>query len=330
MMPMLALRGARNTLLTIFALFCIVGPLYAAFEKIPFGIAIPVSIAFALEASMYAACGIGSARKFIGERLRGPVLAPALTLSAALPYSIYAVPTGTFEWRAFALLMALAAAVSFWYIVFPRHWAADIAFVALIAAVVLSGAFSFIYATPFHKLPLVIFGQLMWTRVSIFAALLIARMDVKGFGFLPSRKEWKAGALNFLLFVPCGVLLNWGTGFGTFHPHPTGWWQMTGTAVLTFLGMLWVVALREEFFFRGLLQEWFEKWTRSKWAGLVIAAVAFGSVHLPFRGFPNWRFALMAALAGLFFGRAYMTTRSVRAAMIAHALVNTFWRVLFS
>ena len=58
-------------------------------------------------------------------------------------------------------------------------------------------------------------------------------------------------------------------------------------------------------------------------------AVIFGLVHLPFRGFPNWTFASLAALAGLFYGRAYIEGRGVRAAMVTHALVNTVWRVLF-
>lgn len=288
-----------------------------------------MSIALAFEGVLYAACGIESARTLIAERLHGAALAAAITLSAVLPYLIYALGAGLFEWRGFALLVALTAALAFWYVVFPRHWAADLGFVAFMAAVVLSPAFPFIYSSPVHKLPLVLLGHLMWTRSSIFAALLVARMDVKGFGLWPTGKEWKAGVVNFLLFAPVGMLLNLAIGFAQFHPHPAGWWRLAGVAILTFLGMFWVVALREEFFARGLLQEWFEGWTGSPWAGLILAAVAFGSVHL-FHNFPNWRFALMAAVAGLFFGRAYLTTRSVRAAMVTHALVNVFWRVLYS
>ena len=99
-------------------------------------------------------------------------------------------------------------------------------------------------------------------------------------------------------------------------------------AVGTFFGMLWVVALSEEFFFRGLLQRWLSEWLRSERGGLVVASVLFGLAHLPFRSFPNWRFALLAAVAGLFYGRAYLKAGGIRAAMVAHALVNTVWRVL--
>jgi uncharacterized protein len=52
-------------------------------------------------------------------------------------------------------------------------------------------------------------------------------------------------------------------------------------------------------------------------------------VHLPFGTFPNWRFALIAAIAGWFYGRAYLKTGSIRAAMVAHALTNVTWKTFF-
>ena len=54
-----------------------------------------------------------------------------------------------------------------------------------------------------------------------------------------------------------------------------------------------------------------------------MATLAFGLVHLPFRSFPNWRFALVATVAGFFYGRAYSLSGGIRAAMVTHALVNT-------
>ena len=97
----------------------------------------------------------------------------------------------------------------------------------------------------------------------------------------------------------------------------------------TFLGILWVVALSEEFFFRGLLQQWMTQWTGSAAAGLAGTSIVFGAVHLGFRGFPNWKFAVAAATAGWFYGRAYQQARSIRASMVTHALVVTLWRALF-
>jgi membrane protease YdiL (CAAX protease family) len=91
-----------------------------------------------------------------------------------------------------------------------------------------------------------------------------------------------------------------------------------------------VVALGEEFFFRGLLQQWLTKWTASPMAGVIAASILFGSVHLFYRQFPNWRFATLASLAGLFYGAAFNRAKSIKASMVAHALVVTTWRIFFS
>jgi membrane protease YdiL (CAAX protease family) len=97
-------------------------------------------------------------------------------------------------------------------------------------------------------------------------------------------------------------------------------------AVATFAGVLWVLAVAEEFFFRGLLQQMLTSVLGSRTAGLVLASLIFGAVHLPYRAFPNWHFAVLAACAGLFYGRAYQQAGSIRAAMVTHALVVTVWK----
>jgi membrane protease YdiL (CAAX protease family) len=94
--------------------------------------------------------------------------------------------------------------------------------------------------------------------------------------------------------------------------------------------MLWVVALSEEFFFRGVLQRQLSRLLANETAAVLIASVLFGLAHLPFRQFPNWRFALVAATAGFFYGRAFSRAGNIRAAMVTHALVNTTTRMLFA
>lgn len=301
------------------------GLLYAYLQSIPGWVAAPLIAAFGLEAVLYVTACWETARRMVERRLRGPALAAAMALSGVLPYVIYAAPTGVFRWTALGEVAALAAVVSFWYVALPRRAAVNLAFMALVAAALLAGVFQPLYGQPVPRLKLGILGELMWTRLAVMSVLSIARIEVKGFGFLPARKEWVAGFTNYLLFLPVGAVLGWLLKFAAFHLPPREWWHTIGLALLTFLGMLWVVALREEFFFRGLLQEWLDSWT-----GLMAVSVLFGLVHLPYRGFPNWRFAILAAVAGFFYGRAYLGARSVRAAMVTHALVNTTWKVFFS
>ena len=51
---------------------------------------------------------------------------------------------------------------------------------------------------------------------------------------------------------------------------------------------------------------------------------------MPFGTFPNWRFAILAAVAGLFYGFAFIRTRGIRAPMVVHALVVTAWQLFFN
>ena len=78
------------------------------------------------------------------------------------------------------------------------------------------------------------------------------------------------------------------------------WPESSEWVIGTFIGILWVTAISEEFIFRGLLQPWLERWTASPIAALIITSLLFGSVHLGFHGpFPNWRFSICAAILGL-------------------------------
>jgi membrane protease YdiL (CAAX protease family) len=151
-----------------------------------------------------------------------------------------------------------------------------------------------------------------------------------GFGFWPAAREWKIGALYFAALAPVAAAAGWALHFARPHLRYAGWERTTLIGLATFFGILWVVALGEEFFFRGLLQQWIGGWLRSDWAGLVLAALLFGSVHLWYRAFPNWRFAALAGVAGVFYGMAYKQARSIRASMVTHALTVTAWRLFFS
>lgn len=147
-----------------------------------------------------------------------------------------------------------------------------------------------------------------------------------GFGFLPSQQEWITGVRYFFYFLPIGFPL--GMWLGALHLNFAAgvlFWK----ALAYFFGTLWVLALSEEFFFRGLLQQWITAWTGNWLLALAAASVLFGAAHLTFRGFPNWRLAVVASLAGAIYGLAFRKAGSIRASMVTHALVVTLWRTLF-
>jgi hypothetical protein len=282
-----------------------------------------VTAAFLVEGSLFLTLGFPA----LLERLRAwpPGV---LAISSVVPYCLYSIPAGVFHPVALAALFALASLVVLWFRILPRNRWTDLAFLAFVAAVTLARVFPELYA-PAARLRVDFLGQMMWRRVAILSVLLYRPVAGIDLGFMPGRREWLAGLREFLFFAPLGAALSLAIGFVRFQPMSGEPWQLALSTVGIFLGMLWYVALTEEFFFRGLLQQWLAEWLSSRHTGLVIASVVFGAAHLTFRYPPlNWRFALVAAVAGIFYGRAFQSG-GLRAAMVTHALVNIAWRMLF-
>ena len=280
--------------------------------------------AFLAEYSFYLAAGFPAAR----ERLAGPKLPVLLLVSAVLPYLVCSAGTHDFEWVALARLAALALALALWYRVLPVTIATDAAFLALIAFVMLAKYFDGIYPGFFGQ-KLSILGTLALFYVSALVLILERQVGETGFGFLPTRRDWLEGALHYVYFLVVGAPL--ALALHAVHVSKTA---SVLTLVATFAGFLWVVALWEEFLFRGVLQQWLEQWTarfaaKSRTIAWLVTSVIFGSVHLWFRGFPNWRWALIATLLGLVCGHARNQTGGIRAGVVTHALVVTTWRAFF-
>jgi membrane protease YdiL (CAAX protease family) len=312
----------------IWILGSIAGYLYSQQQNIPIALALAVLPAILVELSLYAATGFAPLRDGL-RALRPAVAVGLLAFSASLPYAMYTLATGNFHPLHWAAILGLAAAASGWYAVLPRNRIADLGFLALIAAVALSPTFQFLYPRPAPRLRLEFLGQLMFIRITILSVLVFRHAEGIDFGFWPRKRDWRIGVAQYLWFVPLGFGLGLLTGFLQPVPSRFGPAETIAIAAATFFGFLWVVALCEEFWFRGLLQQWLGRWLSSDKAGLLLTAVLFGLVHLPFRGFPNWSFAALAAIAGLFYGRAYQQAKGIRAPMVTHALVVTTWRIFF-
>jgi len=305
------------------------GYVYALQRGIPSSVVLAALPAFLLEATFFLTLGVERWRKQV-EKLRPVGVAALLVVAAILPYCAASLAFGSFRWQALAGIALLAGLVSFWYVVLPQKSAVDLLLLALMAGVVLAKVFPSLYERPHDRLPLEVLGQAMWIRTGAFALLSVRRVQGVGFGFWPSLREWRIGALFFLLMLPVVAALAWWIGFGKFHPPEATWIKTPVIVVLYFFGGLWVLSLGEEFFFRGLLQQWMTGWLRNQWAGLIATALLFGAVHLPYQAFPNWRFALLAAVAGIFYGLAFRQASSIRASMVTHALTFTTLRVFFS
>jgi len=320
----------KSFVLTVACCWAVLGlaawPL-AQSRQIPAQIAAPVALAFLTEISFYLLPGFRRLREWIVATYRPVQVAAAMAFTALIPYLVFAIPTAHFGWRELATLAALVTAVAFCYLRPVRHpqlaILRDIAFLFLLAAAILSGIFKWIYPAPIAKLPMEVLGHLTLVRCAVVAVLLVKRTDRIVFGFIPTLREIRIGTLWAMactaVAFPFGLML--GQVHLASHPvHPL-------PALLQLLGIFWFVALSEEFFFRSLLQQWLTSWTGSTTAALIIASCVYGLSHLKF---PNWQFAILTTILGLFCGMAFQQARSMRASMITHTLVAAVFRLLLS
>jgi membrane protease YdiL (CAAX protease family) len=270
-----------------------------------------VAAAVVVEAAMYASM----ARERWRQRWQPRMLVVAAPLSCAL-YHV-ALPQSSLASVLWLGAMAAAFVVASPVLSRARYgWAAVL---ALAAAPVLLKAFRPLYP-PAGELRMEFLGQLMWIRTTMLTVMRDLKPEGVGFGFWPGAREWKTGVRCFLLLAPVALVLSVATGFARPAWPEDGAAAVALNAAATFFGILWVVALSEEFFFRGLLQQRIGLWA---------ASAMFGLAHLGFREFPNWRFAVVAAVAGVFYGLAFRAGGGIRASMVTHALTVVFWRTFF-
>ena len=323
------MRQFLTTLLVVWVAASIAAYFYSEQQHIPRWILIAVLPAFLIEIACYMVPGFVSVRKAFDRLGSKSFRAALLAASALIPYLIASLGAATFTLSSFAMLAGAVMVASFWYAFIRRSIAADLLFLAFMAAIYLSKGFD-LYGRPFPHVSLAILGQLMWIRLGLLAVLSLGGMEDAHLGFVPSPSEWRIGVQWYLCFLPVGLALGYLVRFARFQPRHLEWWKFGLLLIGTFLAFLWVVGLAEEFFFRAFLQQLLAREAHSDAVGLALASLLFGLAHLSFGLFPNWRFAVLGGVAGLFYGIAFLKARSVRASMVTHALVITTWRMLFA
>lgn len=270
------------------------------------------------------------AARGVQDRLRflvGAHGAPTVALLPLLAYLIYALGTNSFVWwragiaAAYVLLpvLLLAGARNR-----PAGTWQDYAAVLALWLPVKLRWLHYLWPYPDERLSYIL-TVLLAVNVGVAAFLLMRQLDGVGY-----RIAWGGGwpfqvGTNFVIFAAIAAPLGQAIGFIRFDP---GYAQLK-TLPLLALGIFLFTAWPEEFLFRGLLQNLLSRTLGSE-VGWLIAAVIFGLAHINNnRVFPNWRYFLLATIAGIFYGRAWRKTGSIFASAIVHALVDALWHFLF-
>ena len=166
-------------------------------------------------------------------------------------------------------------------------------------------------------------GKILLLDAGIFGFLVVRKLDGVGFDLRLTWNDVRRGLLEYLLYALIAIPLGLWLGFlhlHTFWPSPL---KVIGAFVFTFV----FIAIPEELFFRGWLQNLLERRMRRTIA-LLLTAALFGLSHFNKRALHfNWRYVLMATIAGVFYGRAWRAQRRVGASALTHASVDTTWSI---
>jgi CAAX protease family protein len=248
---------------------------------------------------------------------------PALCV---LPYVLVSVSQHIFRWRWFALYAALPMVIAWLLeqaaVADPEqrgNWRDAVILLALGLAVDLRW---FDQAWPSGLRAL---NEMLLVDVGLYGFLAIRQLSGTGFDFHLRWSDWKSGLRELMFFTP--LVLTLGLALGFIHPHANR--PTMGAAVLRWLGIFFFTALPEELFFRAWVQNLLERRVGRR-AALVIASAVFGLSHFNKRSAHfNWRYVLLATIAGIFYGRAWRERRRVAASTITHASVDWIWGLWF-
>jgi membrane protease YdiL (CAAX protease family) len=251
------------------------------------------------------------------------VSVPALFVA---PYVMVSVSQHMFGWDWFALYAVLPVAIA-WLLM--RAAAADPGrrgdwrdwFILLVVGLAVDLRW-FDSAWPSGLRAL---NELFLVDAGLYGFLAIRQLNGTGFDFHLQWSDWRTGLRELFFFAPIVLVL--GLALGFIHPHRN--LPGIGRALLRWIGIFFFTAVPEELFFRAWVQNLLERRVGQR-AALVIASILFGLSHFNKRSAHfNWRYVLLAAIAGIFYGRAWRERRRVPASTITHASVDWIWGLWF-
>ena len=169
-----------------------------------------------------------------------------------------------------------------------------------------------------------LFRSLTLLDAGLYGFLAVRQLTGVGFDLRLRARDWKIGLREFLFYLPIAVPLGLALRFLHLHHAWTRPLLVAPIWIFTFVG----VALPEEIFFRGWMQNLLER-RLGRTTALIVTACLFGLSHFNKRAMHfNWRYVVLAAIAGIFYGRAWRSDRRIGASAITHATVDTVWGAL--
>jgi len=134
-------------------------------------------------------------------------------------------------------------------------------------------------------------------------------------------RDVRVALVGFALTAPILAVVGIAIGFIPLPHLPTATaGRMASAAAIIFAA----TALPEEILFRSLIQNLLMQRFGSGTRTLLVAALIFGAAHLDNgpQPLPNWRYMILATIAGLAYGKVFQKSSTVLSSTLFHALVD--------
>ncbi len=280
---------------------------------------LPTAIAsFALLLAPYWFLGFGTFPRPQSRALR--VLAPLGFLSSWL---VFVLPRGEFRWDEF---LGMAGVILVAMLLLDSTRSATPVWQDWLTLGIFGVAVEFHFFDQAWPVPgLTGLAKLLFVDAGLYGYLVLRPIGGVGFDFRARFTDLRIGLREFSFYTPIALALGFALRFLHFHrtwPNPAGFgagWLFT----------MFFVALPEEIFFRGFMLNMLERKVGRRNA-LIVTSVIFGLAHFNKRAtYFNWRYVILATVAGVFYGRAWLAGRRLMASSITHATVDTAWSIWF-
>jgi uncharacterized protein len=164
-------------------------------------------------------------------------------------------------------------------------------------------------------------GKLILLDSGLYGFLVIRQLTDIGFDLRVRRQDFVIGFRELIFLAPTVIPLGLILGFLHFHASL----PKAGVAAFTVVFTFFLIAVPEEIFFRGWMQNLLER-RLGRQAALWVTALIFGLSHFNKRALHfNWRYVLLATIAGIFYGRAWRSKHRVAASAVTHTCVDSIW-----
>jgi uncharacterized protein len=249
------------------------------------------------------------------------LLSPAVL---GIPYALVAGSNGLFRWTWFAVYTLLPVLIS---VLLYRASLADPEqrgdWRDLIILVFLGLAVDLRWFEPAWGPRLAVFNKILLLDAGIYGFLAIRQLGQVGFDLRLRLRDVRIGLVWLAAYAPIAAALGLWLGFLHFHPLIPS----APRVLLAWLFTFFFIAVPEELFFRGWMQNLLERRV-GRVRALLITSTLFGLSHFNKRAAHfNGRYVLLATLAGIFYGLAWRQERRIGASAITHASVDAIWSV---